>query len=52
MLSDAIGLKENEAFGLEYWQVRHAEIGVALVFSITSKAKMMKLKIFDIFKFH
>ena len=32
--------------------MRHAEIGVPLVFPTTSKVKMMKLKIFDIFKFH
>ena len=52
MSGDAVGLKENKAFGFDSWRVQHAEIGVALVFATTSKAMMMKLKIFDIFKLH
>ena len=49
MSGDAAGLIENKASGLDPWPVLLAEISTFLVFATTSKAKMMKVRLFDIF---
>ena len=49
MSGDAAGLIENKASGLDPWPVLLAEISMFLVFATTSKAKMMKVRLFDIF---
>ena len=49
MSGDATGLIENKAPGLDPWPVLLAEISMFLVFTTASKAKMMKVRLFDIF---